>query len=155
MALTLALPDPLDVTIAFFHEGKLEERTYRVMPATREQVRRALALDPTGEDVPSALTMEGLRAKQAEILAERSGRLKVVQGEEQTDWSERIPFGEITGTQAGELSSALLHYHLGQDPVQALAISRVLKKNGVRKMLAAAAKRSTAKPSPSPSTSAP
>ena len=153
MKLTLALPDPLLVEIETLN--KKRERvvqTFCIQPATRQQVKRALALDPDEDAEPTALQLESIRARQAEILAEENA-LVITEEPLVLDDKKRIAFDQLTGEQTAELSAALLHHHLGQDPALALAMRRVVKKNALaQRILAASA--STAKPSVSPDSSA-
>jgi hypothetical protein len=152
MKLSLALPEPLLVEIEIrVTNGKPLIRTYSVQPATRGQVKKALALDPEEGSEPTALQLESIRARQAEILAEQSA-LVITEDPLQVDEAQRIPFEQLTGEQSAELSAALLHHHLGQDPALALAMRRLVKKNVLAQRLIAASA-STQKPSISPDTS--
>ncbi len=130
MKLSLAIPDPLFVEVELFnHAGQGKRKAlYCVEPATREQVRRALALDPDS-DTLDAMELEAARAGQAAILVERSG-LVITEEPLSVDWSQRLPHDALTGEQCGQLCRALMHFHLGQDPVQAEAMHQV-KKNAV------------------------
>lgn len=150
MKLSLPLPEPLDVEILFV--GASIPRTFRVQPATREQVRRTLLLDPADDAELDPVRLEQIRAEQAEILAKHNVELNA-SGEPMEEYS--LPFDQLTGEQAAELCLALMQHHLGQDASQALAIRRAVKKNAIARLWLAACGDSTPTPSPSPATSEP
>lgn len=117
---TISLPLPEPVLVEVPYKGK-----YVVWPATRDQVRRCLALDPA-EDMVDPLKLSEIRMQQCKILCERSGE---VESEEplKYDTARSLPVEALNGEQSAQLARGLLHYHLGQDPAQAEALHQVKK----------------------------
>lgn len=128
MRLSLPLPEPLLVELETHSTSSGRSvQTWCIYPATRDQVRRALALDFENMDNEgNLLKLEETRGKQAVILASNHG-LVTCEEPLTVDKAQRIDFGSLTAEQCAELSRAMLHHHLGQDPVQAAAIHRVKK----------------------------
>lgn len=154
MKLSLALPDPLWVDLELAGtDGAKVVQAYIIQPATRGQVKEALAFDLEDSENLNLADLEAARGLQVEILARESGLVISKEDEPlKVDWSTKLPCERLSGEQSTELCTAILHHHLGQDPAMAIALRRVVKKNAiVQRWIAANA--STPRPSQSLHTS--
>jgi hypothetical protein len=165
MKLSIPLPDPLYLVVELpgDQEGQTILKTFRVEPATRDQVRRTLALDPQEEDEVDPIALEAARAQQVKILTERSGHV-TCEDPLQVDWAIKLPCELLAPSQSGQICRAMLHHHLGQDPIKAETVHQLKKnvhllghllrsaQNGTPRSEPPSASDSTDKPSSSPST---
>ncbi len=137
-------PEPIEFTLP-------DGRAFIVTPATRAQMRAALALDPQPGEVRGPAEAAEQRARQVAALVGETVDARSADGSWQSVESAALLGGLSTDEEMQVLGALMAQGH-GQDPAAAVALHELAKKKAVLGALSGSPDL-TATPSSSPSTS--